>query len=149
MPLRNPLELFDRNSGAKFLMSAPKPKQRYVRSEERKWLRLNGASVLPSGADIVSWTDQAGKCWEQIMTDLTRTNPHAACADFRNSAAAIFRSAMKRWYSRVLWAASGSRNRWDGCTVTSASMPLSRSIRRPRFLLIGVIFPNTLCAADL
>src|ERR1700730_15393707 len=32
MPLRNPLELFDRNSGAKFLMSAPKPKQREVRS---------------------------------------------------------------------------------------------------------------------
>jgi hypothetical protein len=32
MPLRNPLELFDRNSGAKFLMSAPEPKQREVRS---------------------------------------------------------------------------------------------------------------------
>jgi len=32
MPLRNPLELFDGNSGAKFLMSAPKPKQREVRS---------------------------------------------------------------------------------------------------------------------
>jgi hypothetical protein len=32
VPLRNPLELFDRNSGAKFLMSAPKPKQREVRS---------------------------------------------------------------------------------------------------------------------
>jgi hypothetical protein len=27
MPLRNPLELFDRNPGAKFLMSALKPKQ--------------------------------------------------------------------------------------------------------------------------
>jgi hypothetical protein len=32
VPLRNPLELFDRNSGAKFLMSAAKPKQREVRS---------------------------------------------------------------------------------------------------------------------
>jgi hypothetical protein len=32
VPLRTPLELFDRNSGAKFLMSAPKPKQREVRS---------------------------------------------------------------------------------------------------------------------
>jgi hypothetical protein len=32
MPLRNSLELFDRNSRAKFLMSAPKPKQREVRS---------------------------------------------------------------------------------------------------------------------
>jgi transposase len=35
VPLRNPLELFDRNSGAKFLMSAPKPKQREVRSGSR------------------------------------------------------------------------------------------------------------------
>jgi len=31
-PLRNPLELFERNSRAKFLMSAPKPKRREVRS---------------------------------------------------------------------------------------------------------------------
>jgi hypothetical protein len=31
-----PLELFDRNSGAKFLMSAPKPKQREVRSRWSK-----------------------------------------------------------------------------------------------------------------
>ena len=36
MPLRNPLELFDRNSGAKFLMSAPKPKQREVRVKTGK-----------------------------------------------------------------------------------------------------------------
>jgi len=28
MPLRNPLELFDRKSGARFLISAPNPKQR-------------------------------------------------------------------------------------------------------------------------
>jgi hypothetical protein len=32
VPLRNPLELFDHNSGAKLLMSTPKPKQREVRS---------------------------------------------------------------------------------------------------------------------
>jgi hypothetical protein len=32
MPLRIPQELFDPNSGAKFLMSAPKPKQREVGS---------------------------------------------------------------------------------------------------------------------
>lgn len=34
-PLRNPLELFERNSRAKFLMSAPKPKRREVRSGSR------------------------------------------------------------------------------------------------------------------
>jgi hypothetical protein len=31
-PLRDPLELFERNSRAKFSMSAPKPKRREVRS---------------------------------------------------------------------------------------------------------------------
>ncbi|WP_291688957.1 hypothetical protein, partial [Bradyrhizobium sp.] len=40
MPLRNPLELFDRNSGAKFLMSAPKPKQREVRSGSKPEVEL-------------------------------------------------------------------------------------------------------------
>jgi hypothetical protein len=48
MPLRNPLELFDRNSGAKFLMSAPKPKQREVRS---------GSSKHGIGRYVRSWED--------------------------------------------------------------------------------------------
>jgi hypothetical protein len=34
--------------------------------------------------------------------------------------------------------------RWDGCTVTSAFNPWPSSMGLPRFLLIGVILPNTL-----
>src|SRR4029079_1355573 len=41
----NPLELFDRNSGAKFLMSAPKPKQREVRSGSRLCENLTDAMI--------------------------------------------------------------------------------------------------------
>jgi hypothetical protein len=41
----------------------------------------------------------------------TPLDRYAACADFLNSAAAIFKSSTKRSYSRALASASGSRNR--------------------------------------
>jgi hypothetical protein len=50
MPLRNPLELFDRNSGAKFLMSAPKPKQREVRSGS--WSCKNALAIASTPRDV-------------------------------------------------------------------------------------------------
>jgi len=52
MPLRNPLELFGRNSGAKFLMSAPKPKQREVRFGSNS--EVPGRGLLDQIADAAS-----------------------------------------------------------------------------------------------
>ena len=56
MPLRNPLELFDRNSGAKFLMSPPKPKQREVVLDQSlpKWAVSAMSAFLPLATRLLT-----------------------------------------------------------------------------------------------
>jgi hypothetical protein len=52
--VRNPLELFDRNSGAKFLMSAPKPSSaRSVLGHKRHFERARITSGLHPRTDII------------------------------------------------------------------------------------------------